>query len=446
MGRSAEYTVKKKSVPRDLFPSGEVRFSLGVPPTPRSRRGLRQSGPAEERRKTLDKLQLWLAWDVYRAIADGLITVDEVVRRIEQVGRIAVEEMRNEFALRRLGAMPSLGQQVEAYLGSEEVERLGDGTRAGVTSRLRKLGRWVNPDRETNPKEFAFSSTPFDRVESSELLAAIKASAAADSTRESYRTTVSGLYTWSIAKEAESARLSSRPPRWTENVAAMIDPWKAIPRIVTASPDQVLRLLAAAEPYQEAYLRAFLQLGLREAELIHTRRHLDLDLRDWRWRIQPRAPDPRCRCLKCRGKGWSPKTSRSIRKLRVPGKVDGEANPLRAALARYLELHPCEDGDFVFRNPRTGDVWTAGKLDQDFYRLCDRAEVPWGTKTPGGLTIHSLRDTCATELVRRGVRESVIARLLGDTVETIVEWYVHLTDDDIADGISRGPSYSLEAA
>jgi integrase len=442
--RNAEYTVKTKAVPRDLFPSGEVRFSLGVPPTPRSRRGLRQQGAAEERRATLDKLPLWHAWDILRAIVDGLLPVDEVLRRVEQIGRDAVEEMRREVELRRLGTMPTFGAQIDAFLASEEVERLAEGTQAGYASRLRKLGRWVNPDRDANPDQQPLSARPFDRLHASELLAGIKASAPADSTRESYRTALSALFSWANGREAEDARVAARPVRWSENPVARIEPWKAQPRIVTASPVQVLRLLSAAEPYQEAYLRAFLQLGLREAELIHTRLHLDLDLRDWRWTVQGRGPDDRCSCSKCRGRGWKPKTGRSVRKLRVPAAVDGAPNPLRSALARYLELHPCEDGDFVFRNPRTNQIWTAGRLDQDFYALCRRAGVPSGTKTPGGLTIHSLRDTCATELVRRGVRESVIARLLGDTVETVVEWYVHLSPEDVMEGVSRGPAYLLE--
>lgn len=484
--RNAEYTVHTKAVPRELFPRG-VRFSLGVPPDPVSRRGKKQPGPAAERRSTLDKLQLWHAWFLYRAIMDGLVSVDEVVRRVDQLGRDAVEEMRREIEVRRLGEIPTYEAMVAEYLASGEVARLKPATRAGVTGRLGKLGRWVDPDESTNPEQLPLSATRFDQVRRGALLAAIQGTVDADSTRESYRSTVSGLYTWAIEREAEEARLAGRAPRWTENVAALVEPWKARPRIITASPDQVLRLLTAAEPYQEAYLRAFLQLGLREDELIHTRKHLDLNLRDWRWVIQARGPDPRHTCRQCRHEGWSPKTERSHRRLRIPatvtvrderaeagGDVLGQlaaaahtadadalrslvlrvvgsgprrvANPLRTALTRYLELYPCADGDFFFRNPRTGAPWTAGRLDVDFRRLCERADVPYGRGVPNGLTIHSLRDTCATELVRAGVRESVIARLLGDTVETVTEWYVHLTEDDVADGVSRGPAYDLEAA
>lgn len=58
------------------------------------------------------------------------------------------------------------------------------------------------------------------------------------------------------------------------------------------------------------------------------------------------------------------------------------------------------------------------------------------------MTLHTFRHTSITNLVRAGVRESVIAHLHGDTVQTIVRVYVHLTPADLADAISKGPRYA----
>jgi integrase len=84
-------------------------------------------------------------------------------------------------------------------------------------------------------------------------------------------------------------------------------------------------------------------------------------------------------------------------------------------------------------------------LATDFQSLCDRADVKYGREVEGGITLHTLRHTCATNLVRAGVRESIIAAILGDTVQTVVDTYVNLTEDDLAAGVSRGPSFDLAA-
>ncbi len=115
-----------------------------------------------------------------------------------------------------------------------------------------------------------------------------------------------------------------------------------------------------------------------------------------------------------------PKNENGYRELYVP------ALParLRSSILKMLELYPARRGDYVFRNPRTGKIWNARSLQDDFKHLCQRAGVPDGRST--GIVFHDLRHVCATNLVRRGVRESVIADILGDTVETVVNRYINL--------------------
>ncbi len=200
-----------------------------------------------------------------------------------------------------------------------------------------------------------------------------------------------------------------------------------------ATEEQVVRLLLAAEPYQTAYLRALVQMGWREAELIHTRLGMDLNLKTWRWVMHDHPPDHRCGCPDCKADGWQPKGDNSYRALQVLGEV-------RDAIQKYLEDYPAGEGDYCFRDPATGRIWTAAALAHDFRGLCERADVTYGRKQ--GITLHSLRHTCATNLIRAGVRESVVAKILGDTVETIVRYYVHLTEEDTARGLAKGPRFN----
>jgi len=154
--------------------------------------------------------------------------------------------------------------------------------------------------------------------------------------------------------------------------------------------------------------------------------------------VKGRGPDRGCVCNQCKTKGWTPKNGRSIRSFRIPPKPE----ELRKAILRYLADHPAKEGEFVFRNPRTGACWNTRSLISDFKGLCERAGVLYGRDIEGGITLHTLRHTCATNLVRSGVRESIIADLLGDSVQTVAEVYVNLNHDDLADGISAGPEFA----
>jgi integrase len=280
---------------------------------------------------------------------------------------------------------------------------------------------------------------PLDRLVRSDVERAIQAIGGKPNTSESYRLAVSALFTWSIQEERERARAEQRAPRWDVNPASLVESYSREARVGTVSDEDVMKLLTAAEPYQEAYLRAFLHLGLRLGELQHTRLGPDLDVGAWLWRIQRRGPDRRCACPQCSHHGWSPKTRQSVRTIAVPG----EPAALREAIRTYLRLYPTEPGEFVFRNPRTDRVWISRSLATDFQGLCERAEVRYGRETEGGITLHTLRHTCATSLIRAGVRESIVAALLGDTVRTVVETYVNLSAEDLAAGVSRGPAYEL---
>lgn len=409
-------------MPRTLFPDGRVRFSLGTA----------RKAEATKRRNALRQLVVWAAWDVLLALQSGKMDPGNVAAAVKEKGDAALADLRAEADAAIAGALPTFDQEREQYMGWYESGRREEHSVKQTKSRLKVFSEVVIEGKPVG-------SLPINRVTAPVVEAAINQRWGASATREAIRNAVSGLYSWSIERERVRAKHAGQSVRWDENPAAGVEQYERRPRIVTASEKQVLALFAHAEIHQHAYLRAFLHMGLREDELIHTRLHLDLDTETWAWTIQGRGPDERHGCIQCQRSGWTPKSKRGWRTVTVPERPEG----LRRSITAYLEAYPCEPGDFLFRNPRTGGPWDAGRLDADFKALCKRAEVTYGRKVAGGITLHDLRATCATRLVQAKERESVIAYLLGDTVDTIVKTYVRLTKDDAARAIAAGPAYEV---
>lgn len=59
---------------------------------------------------------------------------------------------------------------------------------------------------------------------------------------------------------------------------------------------------------------------------------------------------------------------------------------------------------------------------------------------------HDLRHTCATNLLRAGVRESVVAQTLGATVQAVVDTYINLDVSDVANGLAALPPWGVRNA
>lgn len=425
--RNADFDICGADVPL-RFPGRRVRFSLGVVPGTEARR----------RRALLNEhLRERHEWALLQAIADGDLPVAQVVRMLKASGLQALPELRKLAESSRLGAVPTLRQEADRYMAHYEASREAWSTK-NTRSRLKRVGEQLV---ESGGLHVPLDSLPIDAVSRTQVLEAVRAVSTNGSTLNNLIGAVSGLFNWSIHEEAEQARTTKRAPRWSVNPCATIKPPKRTKRIVTASDEQVAALLAAGQLYQIAYVRAYTQIGLRLSELTHTRLHLDFDPKSWIWRIQGRGPDPRCRCPQCRTTGWTPKSESGTRTFRIPE----SQRELRAAIAAWIEVSEPGAGDFLFRRPG-GQPWSNRTLGADFATLCGTAGVPHGTRRPHGITLHALRHTCATNLVRAGVRESVAAALLGDTVKTFVENYVHLNEEDLADAIDHLPAYATEGS
>jgi len=408
--RAPDFDVRGRDVPRGLFPDGRVRFSLGTT----SRREVKR------RRTLLHGLREDQEWTILKALHDGERTIQEVVRRLRRHGESHVPELRKDVESRTT-AVPTWEEAASDYLEWYQARRAEQSYR-NVRSRLKRLG-----EQEVDGGVL-LSEIRLDRIRKDQAAEAVRSVSDRPGTRHNLRAAGSGLFTWAAELEAV---------RWEANPFSGIELSDRQPRPETATQGQIRDLLARAELYQVVYIRVFAQIGLRLTEFSHTRIHTDLDPARWIWRIQARGPDPRCGCPRCRGAGWKPKTKHGTRTFVVP-----DTQPeLREAIAAYLEVYPAEPGDFAFRNPNTGGVWDPTTFRRDFRALCKSAGVRYGRDVHGGITPHTLRHTCATELVRARERESVVAALLGDTVDTIVRTYVHLEPEDLGDGIGKGPRY-----
>jgi integrase len=246
---------------------------------------------------------------------------------------------------------------------------------------------------------------------------------------------VSAVYTREITREKQLAEKEKREPRWFRNPASLVDidldDEEECSRAIT--PEEFARLWCVAEPYQQAYLATLYGGGLRQGELQHLRCGLDLNVENWLVTIQKRGPDPRCTCVQCQDRGWKPKNKNAPRSFHIPE----AAAHMRRSIERLLRMYPVEHGDFVFLNPRTRRVWTQKGLQEDFAELCRRAGVSYGRDDPDAITFHSLRHSCATNMLRAGVPLAVVADILGDTPETVSRYYTDLTPHDLGKGIGR---------
>lgn len=439
MGRNLTYDTRSNELPEDIFgPSPRLRFSYGTDDRQKAR---------EIREQTIDLLRDWGEWEILKACQERELTIQKVHDRLQEASTPpeqaeAISELRAAaagVAERRTPTLREIWDDFEDDAGlNDETMRGYDSTRKTVLTQTVGEG------------EQELGDLPVDEITSMELDQALKATGNAGSTQELKRQQLQRVFSWFAEREMELRRKGYEPRlRPEDNPAANVEKRDQFPRVNALEDEQIRELLSEAEPYQRAYLRMLVHLGIRIGELIHVRYGTDLDTDDWRLQIQTREAHESCGCSSCQhgdGEGWCPKgrsrhpkKNRSIRTLVIPERPTG----LRQDVEAYLKLHPPEYGDFAFRNPRTDEVWHPQTLRRDLSRLVDRCDsVEYGSDTAGGLTPHTLRHTAATAMLRNGVPESIVARVLGDTVDTVVETYINLDPEDTATGISRTPEYA----
>jgi integrase len=86
-----------------------------------------------------------------------------------------------------------------------------------------------------------------------------------------------------------------------------------------------------------------------------------------------------------------------------------------------------ELGNYVFLHE--GKPIGISKLKHAFISACRRAEIPYGLKTPDGVTFHTLRHTFGSWLAMRGIPIKTIQELMGHKDISMTMRYAHLTEN-----------------
>jgi integrase len=106
---------------------------------------------------------------------------------------------------------------------------------------------------------------------------------------------------------------------------------------------------------------------------------------------------------------------------RKPGtmKVIGPLGDTSIEILREFLDH--YDGRYVFSK--------GGNITPKFYRIlhtaCDKAGVPYGRKTPGGLVLHDARHTATTHLLESGISPKTAQEWMGWSMSAFVLYYSH---------------------
>jgi integrase len=225
----------------------------------------------------------------------------------------------------------------------------------------------------------------------------------------SYMGRVRALFRWHIRQEATQAREQGRQAR-ALHVPLDTDVLfrGTTRRDVWLTEGEAARILARTPEALTALVTLGLLAGLRVGEALALRPGFDVDLANGLLIIQPH-PD-----------GWRPKTGK---RREVPIAAD-----LRPVLERHLATYASAERLF----PATLDPTRARLakfVSDDLKTIVEGAGLPYGQKTPRGVTFHTFRHTFASWLVMRGVDLYTVAQLLGNRLAEVEQTYAHLSPD-----------------
>lgn len=383
-----EYRSRSKRIPKALFPTGEIRLYLG------EASNRKETAVLNHRREILKKIARRGQWEVFVGIRDNQLTVEEVVRIVDESGLDTLH-----LTLQDPGAGESLGQLVPIFLADLETEP----TRVVYEMALRRLTDHVG------------RSTPWDRVgrhEINEVLDSMRAEGLAANTRAQKRAAWSSFFTWAIDRDEALAERDGRPPRGQHH------PVRKSKRVRVATTrhrfltmDELDLLIAASSaPMQVQYL-ALAFTGMRLGEFVSRRPE---EVEDRVIRIYPRdgwSP-----------KGW-PKVQHGVRDIPI------ERRRLLPALEEYREKWAGDQTFFV--NPRTLEPWRPDSFRRQLKRDLEAVGLIYGRDHTDGVIPHTFRHSLASWLAQKDVQLMKIAQLLGDTLATVAKYYAHLLPRDL---------------
>lgn len=390
-----EFRFRSKRVPREQFPTGAVRVFLGESAKRAEQRVF------EHQREVLKKLARRGQWDVLSALRRRQLTVEEVVRHHDESGLDTLH-----LKVRDPGLAPQIGPMVEAFLQTIEQPNTRKAYRTGLNALVTAVG----------------TATPWDKVgrtEINDLLDGMRIKGLAPHTRKSARTAWSAFYTWLNDRDESEAEKQNRPLRMRSHPVQKSQPvLAATTRHRFLLPEELDALTKVASRPMALQYVVLAYTGMRIGEFI-SRRPEDIEPAS-RVRIVPRQD--------WHPKGW-PRYAHGVRDIPVHQLV------LRPALEEYLADYA--GARAVFVNPRTLLPWSVDALREQLERDVVAAGMRYGRGKADGITPHVFRHTLGTWLAMADVQLLKIARILGDTVDTVVKYYAHAVPGDLDETINR---------
>jgi integrase len=120
---------------------------------------------------------------------------------------------------------------------------------------------------------------------------------------------------------------------------------------------------------------------------------------------------------------------------RCPSRIAPMPRYVHEALSRHIELYGLGEWGLIFTRLRGGPMPRGGLTGLPFRAACRQVGLP------DSVTFHTLRHSYATEAIARGISETDVAELIGDSVEMVHKVYGHPSAD-----FKKRARLALEAA
>lgn len=222
-------------------------------------------------------------------------------------------------------------------------------------------------------------------------------------------------------------------------------PVRAVDNIHFLTIDKQQEFLEAAKSTHNFYQYApILDTGLRTGEMIG----LTWDTIDWKKRTLPVNRTLEYRHKHGHWRTGPPKTLSSYRTIPLTDqaydilKAVHTTRNFRKQAPLLSETLTCIDrqtgkemafvlGDLVFLNFRTGEPTQNSSYDTHLYKICDENGIEQ-------FCMHTLRHTYTTRAIENGIPPKTLQKLLGHAgIKTTMDWYVHVTDESLAEGVRQ---------
>lgn len=378
-----------------------------------------QRATLEAQRDTLRRLHDRGELDVLEAVKRGSVTAATVERLVDQFGIGDYRPHLERLLLTKLD-VPTLDDHMARWLRSLANEK----TRGVYRYKLGCLANAVVDG-------VRLGGLPWHTAAPSHVIAEVKAEMRKTMLPNTIRGTVAawaGFFAWAIDDETSRARSEGRARLRTDNpVQKRLFDKVEISRHRFLSPAEARKLIDVAPPELRAQYATLIFCGLRIDELLslppaHVRLPSHIH-------IGPFG-------------GWKPKG--------FPKNTNGVRDvPIHRELLPLLEEYATKwaGTETFFVSPYTLRPWQYTTFRKNLARDVNAAGMRFGqwkcedgkpsTRDPQGVTAHTMRHTLASWLAQADVQVLKIARILGDSTDTVVRHYAHLLPQDLDLAINR---------